>query len=168
MSYNIISVRDCPEYLDRAVQYLSSKWNVANEVYRDCISHSVATGSPLPRWYLLIKDSSKIVGCFGLIVNDFNSRQDLWPWLAALYVEESERGQSLGGMMLAHGIAESSRLGFSKLYLATDQIGYFEKYGFSYTGQCYGHDGEPGRLYETDNRNVLPDSYGPGVHYEQS
>ena len=52
--------------------------------------------------------------------------------------------------MLAHGIAESRRLGFSKLYLATDHIGYYEKYGFTYSGQCYGHDGEPGRLYETD------------------
>ena len=153
MSYSIISVRDCPEYLDRAVQYLSSKWNIAYEVYRDCISHSVTTDSPLPRWYLLINDSSnnsKIVGCFGLIVNDFNSRQDLWPWIAALYVEESERGQSLGGMMLAHGITESRRLGFNKLYLTTDHIGYYEKFGFAYLGQCYSHDGEPGRLYEID------------------
>ena len=103
---------------------------------------------------MLINDSNKIVGCFGLIVNDFNSRQDLWSWLAALYVEESERGQSLGGMMLAHGIAESRRLGFSKLYLATDHIGYYEKYGFTYSGRCYGPDGEPGRLYETDGDAV--------------
>ena len=150
MNYTIISVRDCPEYLDRAVQYFSSNWGVPYEVYHDCISHSITTESPLPRWYLLTNENDKIVGCFGLIVNDFNSRQDLWPWLAALYVDESERGQSLGGMMLAHGIAESGRLGFKKLYLATDHIGYYEKYGFTYSGQCFGLDGEPGRLYEAD------------------
>ena len=148
MNYSVISVRENPEYLDRAVDYLSSKWNVAYDVYNDCISHSITTDSPLPRWYLLLNESNRIVGCYGLITNDFNSRQDLWPWLAALYVEESERGHSLGRKMLEHGITETCRLGFDKLYLATDHIGYYEKYGFSYAGQCYGHDGEPGRLYE--------------------
>ena len=148
MTYNIISVRENSEYFDRAVDYLSSKWNVAIDVYRDCVSHSITTDSPLPRWYLLLNESSDIVGSYGLIANDFNSRQDLWPWLAALYVEESERGQALGGKMLAHGIAETQRLGFNKLYLATNHIGYYEKYGFTYAGQCFGHDGEPGRLYE--------------------
>jgi len=147
---SIISVREHPKYLDRAVDYISSKWNVGYSVYRDCISHSLTTDSPLPRWYLLVTDSDSIVGCYGLIVNDFNSRQDLWPWFAALYVEESERGQSLGGMMLAHSVAESKRLGYGKLYLTTDHIGYYEKYGFLCIGQCYGHGNEPGRLYEID------------------
>ena len=150
MTYHMISVRDCPEYLDRAVDYFSSKWSVAYEVYRDCISHSIHTDSPLPRWYLLMNDDDRIIGSFGLIVNDFNSRQDLWPWLAALYVEEPERGQALGGKMLAHGAIESKRLGFGKLYLSTDHIGYYEKYGFAYIGQCYSHNGEPSRIYAMD------------------
>ena len=155
MTYNIISVRQCPEYLNRAVEYFSSKWSVGESVYRDCIFHSLTTDSPLPRWYLLLHGNGEIVGSFGLIANDFNSRQDLWPWIAALYVEESERGQSLGGKMLAHGVLESKRLGFSKLYLTTDHIGYYEKYGFTYVGQCYSHSGEPGRLYEieTDDKD---------------
>jgi GNAT superfamily N-acetyltransferase len=156
MTYNIKSVRENPEYLNRAVDYLSSKWNVSFDVYYDCISNSITTDSPLPRWYLLIDESGRIVGSYGLITNDFNSRQDLWPWLAALYVEESERGQSLGGKMLAHGIAETKRLGWDKLYLVTGHIGFYEKYGFDYIGLCYGHDGKPGRVYEisTDNDNL--------------
>jgi predicted N-acetyltransferase YhbS len=154
MTYNIIDLREHPEYLDRAVDYFSSKWGVAYEVYHDCISHSITTDSPLPRWYLLVGDNDRIVGSFGLIANDFNSRQDLWPQLAALFVGESERGQALGGKMLAHGAAEASRLGFDKLYLATDHIGYYEKYGFAYIGNCYGHDGEVGRLYEIETDNV--------------
>ena len=156
MPYNIISVRECPAYMDRAADYLSSKWSVGYQVYHDCVSHSVTTESPLPRWYLLTDDSDRIVGSFGLITNDFNSRQDLWPWIAALYVEESERGQSLGSKMLAHGVAEARRLGFSKLYLATDHIGYYEKYGVAYIGQCYGHDNEPGRLYEISTGYIGP------------
>ena len=66
MNYNIVSIRECPEYLDRTVQYFSSNWGVPYDVYHDCISHSISTESPLPRWYLLINENDKIVGCFGL------------------------------------------------------------------------------------------------------
>jgi ribosomal protein S18 acetylase RimI-like enzyme len=52
--------------------------------------------------------------------------------------------------MLAYGIAETKRLGFSKMYLSTDHIGYYEKYGFAYAGQCYGLGGGSGRIYEID------------------
>jgi GNAT superfamily N-acetyltransferase len=146
--YRIISLRNNPDWLDRFADYFSSKWPVSREVYHDSMSHSIDTPNPLPRWYVMLNNSDDIVGCFGLIANDFNSRQDLWPWLCALYIEESERGQSLGGKLLVHGVAETKRLGFEKLYLVTDHIGYYEKYGFAYSGQCYGNDGEAGRIYE--------------------
>jgi N-acetylglutamate synthase-like GNAT family acetyltransferase len=150
MEYSIISVRDNPMYMERAIDYFQSKWGIGREIYADCIAHSMDTPSPLPRWYLLIKEGGvgTIAGCFGLITNDFNSRQDLWPWLCALYVEETERGQALGGQMLAHAKSEAKNLGFGKLYLATDHVGYYEKYGFSHIGQCYG-PGDVSRLYSS-------------------
>jgi N-acetylglutamate synthase-like GNAT family acetyltransferase len=146
MNYNLISVRDNPTYLERAVDYFTSKWGAGYNVYNDCIKHSLTTSSLLPRWYLLVDESDKIVGSYGLIVNDFNSRQDLWPWLCALYVEESERGQKLGAMMLEHGKCEAKKLGFETLYLATDHVGYYEKSGFSYIAQCYS-PGDESRVY---------------------
>jgi GNAT superfamily N-acetyltransferase len=144
--YRIISIRENPEYLSAGADYFAAKWGAGHDVYNDCITRSIDTPSPLPRWYLLVKDDGVICGCFGLITNDFNSRQDLWPWLAALYVEESERGQALGGKMLAYGVAEAKKLGFDTVYLATDHIGYYEKYGWTHIGACYDSDGA-GRLY---------------------
>ena len=75
-----------------------------------------------------------IIGNYGLIMNDFISRQDLWPWLCALYVDEAFRGRAFGAQMLEHGIQESRRLDFDNLYLCTDHIGYYEKYGWLYIG----------------------------------
>jgi GNAT superfamily N-acetyltransferase len=146
MTHNIIFVRDNSQYLDRAADYFSSKWPVSREIYYDNMLHSINTPSPLPCWYLLMRENDTIIGCFGMITNDFNSRQDLWPWLCALYVEESECGQAFGSKMLAHGVAEAKRLGFQKLYLCTDHIGYYEKYGFSYIGKCCNMS-EESRLY---------------------
>ena len=144
----IISVREQPEYLERAVDYFAEKF-LERRLYADCIAHSITTASPLPRWYMLIKKDS-IIGCYGLITNDFISRQDLYPWFSALYIEESERGQQLGALLLEHGCKEAGRLGFKKLYIATDHIGYYEKYGWTYIaiGQHPWEHDQQSRIYE--------------------
>ena len=66
---DIVSVREHPEYLERAVDYFSSKWGIAREIYHDCIANSLHTESPLPRWYLMMLNYA-IIGSYGLIVND--------------------------------------------------------------------------------------------------
>ena len=147
---NIISVREYPEYLNRAVDYFSSKWGINRNIYQDCIANSLTTESSLPRWYLMIKDD-EIIGSYGLIVNDFISRQDLWPWLCAVYVEESERGQALGSRLLEHGRKEAAKLGFPIVYLCTDHVGFYEKYGWRYIGGAYGVSGSKTRIYEIES-----------------
>jgi GNAT superfamily N-acetyltransferase len=144
-NYNIIAVRDNPQYLEQAAEYFAKAFGLPKRIYDDSIAHSIITENPLPRWYLML-DGERIVGCYGLITNDFNSRQDLWPWVAALYVEEAERGHALGSELLAHGLAEAKILGYPKVYLATDHIGYYEKYGWSYVGTAYGI-GDESRVY---------------------
>lgn len=146
----ILALRDAPERLEEAAEYFSTKWGIPRVVYEDCMAHSLAgaTDSPLPRWYLLLK-GGRTIGSYGLISNDFNSRSDLWPWLCALYIEPEERGHAYGSLLLAHGRSEAARLGFPKVYLATDHGGYYEKYGWRFLGTCYGPSGEPARLYES-------------------
>ena len=92
-----------------------------------------------------------VIGSYGLIVNDFISRQDLWPWLVALYIEENERGKGFGSYLLEHGRAESAKLGFKILYLSTGHVGYYEKYGWRYIGHGYDVDGEATRIYEANS-----------------
>ena len=143
----IIAIRDNPDYLVRAIDYFSSKWSVSRNVYQDCITNSLTTGSHLPRWYLMLRDN-EIIGSYGLIVNDFISRQDLWPWICAIYIEEKERGKALGACLLEHGRCEAATLGFPAVYLSTDHVGFYEKYGWKYIGQGYGFSGSSHRIYE--------------------
>ena len=147
---NIIAVRDHPEYLERAVDYFSSTQDIARNIYQDCIANSLTTESPLPRWYLMMKGND-IIGGYGLIVNDFISRQDLWPWLCAVYIEENERGKALGSRLLEHGRHEAAKLGFPMVYLCTDHIGFYEKYGWRYIGGAYGVSGSETRVYEIES-----------------
>ena len=148
MEYHVVNVRKNPEYLERAVEYFSSKWGVERRIYQDCISNSLLTSSPLPRWYLMVDGNDEIIGSYGLITNDFISRQDLCPWMCALFVDEKQRGKGLGGRLLAHAVLEAKNLGFEKVYLATDHVGFYEKYGWSFIGIGYHPWGDESRIYE--------------------
>jgi predicted N-acetyltransferase YhbS len=146
----IISVRERSEYFERAVSYFSSKWDIDREIYETSILDSLTTANSLLRWYLMLK-GDEIIGSYGLIENDFMVRKDLTPWLCALYVEESERRNGLGGKLLAHGLGEAAKLGFAKVYLCTEHIGYYERHGWRFSGMEESEFGGETRVYESDS-----------------
>lgn len=142
----IISIKENPKLKDTAINYISSKWDASRMIYDDCITHCITTSNPLPQWYLLIEEN-EIIGCVGLITNDFISRMDLYPWLCALYVEERQRGKSYGSLLIDKVKQDALRLGFKHLYLSTENIGYYEKFGFDYIGDGYHPWDEKSRIY---------------------
>lgn len=146
----IISIRENPEYKDKAVNYFSSTWSsVSRIIYEDSMTHSLTTSSPLPQWYLLEKDN-EIIGSAGLITNDFISRMDLYPWLCGVFIEEKHRGHAYSSLLFEKAKEDSKSAGFSHLYLCTDHIGFYEKYGFHYIGQGYHPWGEDSRIYQIE------------------
>lgn len=147
----LISVRENPEYQDKIIKYFQDKWasDASMKVYEDCISNCVSTSSPLPHWYIL-EEEGRIIGGAGLITNDFISRMDLYPWFCALFIEEEYRGNSFGKLLLDKACADAKKGGFDHIYLCTDHIGYYEKYGFRFIGIGYHPWGDDSRIYMCD------------------
>ncbi|ABR47620.1 GCN5-related N-acetyltransferase [Alkaliphilus metalliredigens QYMF] len=146
----VISVKKYPEYKDIAIKYFQSKWANKNsmKVYDDCITNCITTSNSLPQWYLLI-DNDKVIGCAGLITNDFISRMDLYPWVCSIYIEEKYRGNAYGSILLEQAKIDAKEGGFSHLYLCTNHIEYYERYGFQHIGIGYHPWGDSSRIYAT-------------------
>lgn len=141
-------MKDYSNGLDKAIKYYHSKWGGPNNYnfFYDAIFHSSNNKKGLPRFYLLMKEE-KIIGCCGLIINDFISRHDLYPWLCGIFIEESERGQALGNMLMEYAEAEAKKAGYENIYLTTAHNGYYEKYGWKRIEDGYEASGEPIRIY---------------------
>ena len=143
----IISVRESPDYKDNAIKYFQSKWpGVMPKIYENCISNCITAKTPLPQWYLLEKDK-EIIGCAGLITNDFISRMDLYPWVCAIYIDEKHRGNNYARLLIDKAKVDSKNANFDNLYLSTDHVGYYEKLGFEYIGQGFHPWGDESRIY---------------------
>lgn len=146
----IISVKENPEFKDRAIKFIQSKWASEQSmmVYEDCITHCITPSNPLPQWYLLM-DGDKVIGCAGIVTNDFISRMDLYPWLCAVYIEEEYRGNAYSSILLENAKIDAKEGGFNHLYLSTDHIGLYEKFGFEFIGTGYHPWGDNSRIYKT-------------------
>lgn len=144
----IISVREQPELAESAIAYFQRQWATQETmmVYRDAIIHAIGADNPLPQWYLLMHNQ-EIVGCAGLITNDFISRGELYPWLCALFIEEQYRGQGRATRLIQHIAAQTRSLGFSQLHLCTDLEGFYEKLHFVFNAVGYHPWGESSRVY---------------------
>lgn len=150
LNYNIISIRNCPQYSERAIDWFASKWGIDREEYEKSFDDCINNNNALPQWYLAIDEEDEIIGGCGLIQNDFVDRTDLFPYLCALFVEKKARGNALGSKLLEYARMDAAKFGFDKVYLCTDHTSYYEKYGWRYIATGHHPWGETSRIYEAD------------------
>ena len=138
--YALVSLRERPALLERAADWFHEKWGVPREAYLERMV-AYLDGETEYTW-LLCLDGDRIVGGLGVVENDFHDRRDLAPNVCAVYTEKAHRGRGIAGRML-DCIVESMRgRGVSPLYLVTDHVGFYERYGWEYVCPAHEEDGE--------------------------
>ncbi len=137
--YQYITLMEQPELKEAAAAWFHSKWGVPKEAYLECmnayLSYETSHG-----WYLCLHDG-KIVAGLGVIENDFHNRPDLTPNVCAVYTEEAYRKKGIAGKLLNMSVDDMREKGISPVYLVTDHIGFYERYGWEFLCMVQG-DGE--------------------------
>ncbi len=144
--FTYITLRDDPSLKDRAAEWFHSKWGVAKEAYLECMESYLKKETEYG-WYLCM-DGDQIIGGTGVIENDFHERKDLCPNVCAVYTEEEYRCKGIAGHLLDMTVNDLKAKGITPVYLVTDHIGFYEKYGWQFLCMVQGDD-EPGltRMY---------------------
>ena len=71
----------------------------------------------------------------------------LFPWIGFVFIDEAHRGHRYSGLLLQYALHRAAEQGHSNVYLATDHVGFYEKYGFRYLENRLDIYGEDSRIY---------------------
>ena len=144
--YQYITLRDVPEWMLPAAEWFHNKWGIPTEAYLECMEAYLHDETEYG-WYLCL-NGNQIVGGMGVIENDFHDRKDLVPNVCAVFTDEKYRNQGIAGNLLNMVVDDMKSKGISPIYLVTDHIGFYEKYGWEFLCMVQG-GGEPymSRMY---------------------
>ena len=136
-------LKEHSEYFFVWSSFIIQAWasEVTKPLYEDHFKWMMQSNNVIPTWGVLLKDNT-VIGCCGLIVNDFNSRMDVWPYLAAVYIEQSHRGHGYAKTMIKTMVEIGYKLGFYDIYCASDLVTFYESLGFRHIGKTYHPWGE--------------------------
>ena len=144
--YQYVTLRERPYMKKEAANWFHGKWNVPEEAYLECME-AYLQGETEYGWYLCL-DGSRIIGGMGVIENDFHDRKDLSPNVCAVYTEEAYRCRGIAGNLLNMVVEDMKSKGITPLYLLTDHIGFYERYGWEFLCMVQGEgESEKSRMY---------------------
>lgn len=132
--------------IQAAALWFHEKWGIPESAYLESMQDATK-GSGVPEWYLCL-DGDQIVAGMGVIENDFHDRKDLTPNICAVYTDKEYRKQGIAGRLLDFVVEDQKRNGTTSLYLLTDHVGFYEKYGWEFYCMAQGDgDAELSRMY---------------------
>ncbi|MGA5657506.1 GNAT family N-acetyltransferase [Rahnella contaminans] len=144
----IINLSERPEFQETVTDWQWKAFGSENSrAFFESVVQSSLRGADLPQTFIALEGDT-LAGTVGLWRCDLISRQDLTPWLAALYVDEGYRSRGLGQELQAFVLEHSRRSGFSELYLYAEFTGYYERFGWKYIGDALDYPDKPVRVYQ--------------------
>jgi GNAT superfamily N-acetyltransferase len=140
------NMADCPGLKGLVARWLWSFWGAPGnfEFYRSMTEHCNKDG--IPALFIAFIDDMP-VGTVALLRADLFSRQDLYPWMADLYVPPEHRNRGIGSALQDFVLDEAKKQGFDKIYLYTPLTGYYEKNGWEFMCEEMDRDCQIVRIY---------------------
>lgn len=132
----IYNLKEKPEFLKEFALLTQKEWgsktNSKKEV-KDKINKKISKiinnfDNPL-YCKLILLDNDVLIGFISIFPTDLEDRKDLSPWYATMFVKEEYRGKGYSKILNDAILKEAKQRGFNKLYLKTNLINYYEKFG---------------------------------------
>lgn len=127
----IINIKDKLNYLKEYVKLCYLEWSSKEKPLTEYIDYkidNIKSGDKVISILGLVNDE-ELIGFISLFKYDGDEHKDLTPWYATMYVKKEYRGKGYSKLLNQAIIKEAKRLGYDKVYLKSDLINYYEKFG---------------------------------------
>lgn len=137
----IIPLADRKEHLQELAELHHAEWghyNPSSTVQNRVEALEEAAGREgIPSTFIAITAEGELIGSAALVQEDMDSRPDLGPWLAAVYVKERFRGHGIASALVARCEAEAVKSGVTTWYLYTEfASSLYAKLGWHHMESC--------------------------------
>lgn len=96
---------------------------------------------------IIMTDDEKIVAFCTLTRKDCVDDDTLFPWIGFVFTSPEYRGNRYSGQLVEYACDKAKEQGFENVYIATDHIGLYEKYGFTYIESRVDISNDISRIY---------------------
>ncbi|MBR1653777.1 MAG: GNAT family N-acetyltransferase [Clostridia bacterium] len=132
----IYNIKDKPEYIEEVAKLTQKEWgekNLSEEEFKIRVGRSISRiNDQLDNPFyckLILLDDDVLVGFISIFEHDGDERLDLRPWYATMFVKEEFRGNGYSRILNDAILDEARNRGFSRLYLKSDLVNYYEQFG---------------------------------------
>ena len=96
---------------------------------------------------LLLTEGDELISYCTYAEKDDIQPTELTPWVGFVYTFPEHRGKRRAGLLLDEVERLAKADGVSEVYISTNHVGLYEKYGCEYKTQLNDLDGNPSRVY---------------------
>ena len=131
--FSIINLKQQPQHIDTIAQWHHKEWshfnpqeNIAQRIQR---MQAYLNDNFVPTTFLAI--DGELLGSAAIVDNDMETRPELSPWLASVYVTAQNRNNGIGAKLVNHVIEQAKFKDINKLYLMTpDKKNFYQALGW--------------------------------------
>jgi GNAT superfamily N-acetyltransferase len=124
-----------PDFIPILSQWHHEQWSYLNpsRTVEDRIKEfkQETTGKGIPVTFVAMSENV-LLGSSSIVANDMDTRMDLSPWLASVYVAPQHREQGVGSALVRRTVEEAKKLEIETFYLFTpDREKFYKRLGWT-------------------------------------
>tara|TARA_B100000315_G_scaffold250518_1_gene283479 strand:- start:1608 stop:2066 length:459 start_codon:yes stop_codon:yes gene_type:complete len=124
-----------PDFIPILSQWHHEQWSYLNpsRTVEDRIKEfkQETTGKEIPITFVAMSENV-LLGSASILAHDMDTRMDLSPWLASVYVAPLHREHGIGSALVRRTVEEAKKLEVETLYLFTpDKEKFYRRLGWS-------------------------------------
>ena len=132
----IYNIKEKQEFLREVAVLTQKEWGsktISKEKFEEKINNKISKiinnfDNPLYCKLILLRGST-LIGFISIFEHDEDSKPELFPWYATMFVKSEFRGNGYSKILNKAILKEAKERGFKKIYLKTDLTNYYEKFG---------------------------------------